>query len=122
MTPLSIWQAWGEVFSSTPCCRLQQPTSFTLSIFLAGSARVLGEKAIKDMTVNRQVFEQALSLNPILVTSLNPVIGYLKAAEIGKIAQKENRPVLNVALEQTDIPREGVTKVTRSEKSCRRGW
>ena len=73
---------------------------------LAGSAHSLGNKAIKNMTVNRQVFVHALSLNPILVTSLNPVIGYLKAAEIGKIAQKEGRSVLDVALEQTDIPLE----------------
>jgi fumarate hydratase class II len=71
---------------------------------LAGSARVLGEKAIKNMVVNQDVFKQALSLNPILVTSLTPVIGYLKASEIGKIALKENRPVYDVALEQTDIP------------------
>lgn len=78
---------------------------------LAGSARVLGEKAIKNMSVNRQVFRQALSLNPILVTSLNPVIGYMKAAEIGKIAQKENRPVLDVALEQTDIPMEELQRL-----------
>jgi fumarate hydratase class II len=78
---------------------------------LAGSARALGEKAIKNMTVNRRNFEQALSLNPILVTSLNPVVGYLKAAEIAKIAQKENRPVLDVALEQTDIPREELQRL-----------
>ncbi len=73
---------------------------------LTGSARSLGNKAIKNMTVNSQVFAHALSLNPILVTSLNPVIGYLKAAEIGKIAQKEGRTVFDVALERTDIPRE----------------
>lgn len=78
---------------------------------LAGSARVLGEKAIKNMTVNRQTFDHALSLNPILVTSLNPVIGYLKAAEIGKIAQKENRPVIDVALEQTEIPKEELQRL-----------
>ncbi len=78
---------------------------------LAGSARVLGEKAIKDMAVNRQVFERALSLNPILVTSLNPIIGYLKAAEIGKIAQQENRPVFDVALERTDIPEEELQRL-----------
>jgi fumarate hydratase class II len=78
---------------------------------LAGSARVLGEKAIKNMTVNRQVFERALSLNPILVTSLNPVVGYLKAAEIGKIAQKEHRSVFDVALEQTDIPQEELQRL-----------
>ncbi len=78
---------------------------------LAGSAESLGEKAIKDMTVNRRNFERALSLNPILVTSLNPVIGYLKAAEIGKIALKEKRPVLEVALEKTDIPREELQRL-----------
>ena len=78
---------------------------------LTGSAQVLGDKAIKNMVVNHRVFERALSLNPILVTSLNPVIGYLKAAEIGKIAQKENRPVFEVALEQTDIPKEQLERL-----------
>lgn len=78
---------------------------------LAGCAESLGEKAIKNMHVNRQVFERVLSLNPILVTSLNPVVGYLKAAEIGKIAQRENRPVLDVAMEQTDIPREELQRL-----------
>ncbi len=78
---------------------------------LAGSAVSLGEKAIKDMKVNRQNFERALALNPILVTSLNPVIGYLQAAEIGKIALKEHRPVLEVALEKTDIPREELQRL-----------
>jgi fumarate hydratase class II len=78
---------------------------------LAGSATVLGEKAIKNMSVNRQVFARALSRNPILVTALNPVIGYLKAAEIGKIAQKENRSIFDVALEQTDIPEEELQRL-----------
>jgi fumarate hydratase class II len=78
---------------------------------LAGCAESLGEKAIKNMHVNRQVFERVLSLNPILVTALNPVIGYLKAAEIGKIAQRENRPVLDVAMEQTDIPQEELQRL-----------
>lgn len=78
---------------------------------LAGSASALGEKAIKNIAVNRETFVQALSLNPILVTSLNPIIGYLKAAEIGKIAQRENRPVFEVALEQTDISREELQRL-----------
>lgn len=73
---------------------------------LANSCHSLGEKAIKDMTVNREVYDHALLYNPILVTSLNPVVGYMKAAEIGKIAQKENRTVLDVALEKTSIAKE----------------
>lgn len=78
---------------------------------LAGSAGALGQKAIKNMIVNRQIFAQALALNPILVTALNPVIGYLKAAEIGKIAQQENRPVFDVAVERTDIPHEELQRL-----------
>ncbi len=78
---------------------------------LGGSARSLGEKAIKNMHVNQEVYARALAFNPILVTSLNPSIGYLRAAEIAKIAQKEKRPILEVALEHTDIPREELEKL-----------
>ena len=35
---------------------------------------------------------------PILVTALNPLIGYSKAAEIAKAAVQQNRPILEVAL------------------------
>ncbi|RPJ06910.1 MAG: aspartate ammonia-lyase, partial [Deltaproteobacteria bacterium] len=66
----------------------------------------LVEKVFSGMTVNREVCNQALSRNPILVTALNPLIGYLKAAEIAKIAQQEGRTVLEVAIEHTQIDRQ----------------
>ncbi len=78
---------------------------------LAGSARSLGEKAIKGMTVNQEAYAEALAQNPILVTSLNPLIGYLRAAEIAKIAQKEKRTIFDVALEHTDIPRQELQRL-----------
>ena len=58
------------------------------------------------MQVLCDFYQRSLSLNPILVTSLNPIIGYMKAAEIGKIAAAEKRPVIDVAKEWTDIPHE----------------
>jgi len=103
--------AMGGSFQLNTMLPLAAATILQSIDLLAGSARALGDKAIKEMTVNRQVFARALSLNPILVTSLNPIIGYMKAAEIGKIAQKENRPVLEVALEQTDIPRQELERL-----------
>ena len=36
----------------------------------------------------------------------SPVIGYLKAAEIAKQAYKEGRPIIDVAVEKTDLSRE----------------
>jgi len=71
---------------------------------MTNSALSLAQKAISKMVVNRETCDRSLRLNPILVTSLNPVIGYMKAAEIGKIAIKEKRQVLDVAKDLTDIP------------------
>ncbi|PIE37364.1 MAG: aspartate ammonia-lyase [Gammaproteobacteria bacterium] len=53
---------------------------------LANSSRLLADKAIATFKANRSNMEAALNKNPILVTALNPIIGYLKAAEIAKLA------------------------------------
>ena len=52
----------------------------------------------------RTASREALDRNPILVTALNPVIGYEKAAAIAKQAYKEGRPVLEVAVEMSGLP------------------
>ncbi len=70
---------------------------------LAASARALAGKAIKDFKVRPEILKKALALNPILVTALNPVVGYAKAAQIAKRAYQEQRPILDVADEETDL-------------------
>ena len=72
---------------------------------LAAAAASLGKKAIVGMTVNREVCSRAVARNPILVTALNPKIGYLAAARIAKKAMAENRPILEIALEETNLTR-----------------
>ena len=49
--------------------------------------------------------DKALYKNPILVTALNPIIGYQKAAAIAKQAYREQRSVVDVAFENTEISR-----------------
>src|SRR6202043_3257290 len=49
--------------------------------------------------------------NPILVTALNPVIGYEKGAAIAKQAYAEGRPIREVAAELTDLPREQLPRL-----------
>ena len=73
---------------------------------LANSGQLLADNAIATLTVNEDKLNQALHRNPILVTALNPIIGYGKAAEIAKKAYKEGRPVVDVAEEETDLSRE----------------
>ena len=78
---------------------------------LANVSRLLADKAITTFTVNDDQLKLALGRNPILVTALNPIIGYLKAAEIAKKAYKESRSVLDVAEEETDISRKELEKL-----------
>lgn len=83
---------------------------------LASSSRLLADKAIASFKVNEPKLKEALSRNPILVTALNPIIGYQKAAEIAKTAYKQGRPVIDVALELTDLPRSQLETLLDPEK------
>jgi fumarate hydratase class II len=78
---------------------------------MADSARMLADKAVAGFTVNEESIAESLGRNPVLVTALNPVIGYDKAAEIAKRAYAEGRPVIDVAKEMTDIPEEELVKL-----------
>ena len=70
---------------------------------LASAARVLADKAIAGFTVNRERLREALEHNPILVTALNPVIGYEQGAATAKRAYAEGRPIREVAAEMTGL-------------------
>jgi len=78
---------------------------------LATASVALADKAIASFTVRPDRIAQALDHNPILVTALNPIIGYEKAAAIAKRAYKEKRPVLDVAIEMTDLGAEQLRKL-----------
>jgi fumarate hydratase class II len=71
---------------------------------LANAMRLLADNAIAGMRVREGHLREALDRNPILVTALNPIIGYEKAAAIAKQAYKEGRPILDVAVEATGLP------------------
>jgi fumarate hydratase class II len=72
---------------------------------LATASRALADKAIAGFTVRADRVREALSRNPILVTALNPVIGYEKGAAAAKQAYKQGRPILDVAVETTGLSR-----------------
>jgi fumarate hydratase class II len=59
--------------------------------------------AIADFVVNPATIAEHLARNPILITALNREIGYSKAADIAKRAYREARPIIDVALDMTDI-------------------
>ena len=70
---------------------------------LSNVTRLLANDAIAGLKVRRENVDAALARNPILVTALNPIIGYEKAAAIAKRAYKEQRPVLDIAREDSGL-------------------
>ena len=88
---------------------------------LSNACTLLADKAISGFTVNKEQLEQSLSLNPVLVTALNPVIGYQKAAEIAKAAYQQGRPIIDVAEQMTDIERAELEKILEPSRLTRGG-
>jgi fumarate hydratase class II len=78
---------------------------------LASAARALADSAIAGFKVNTARIAEALDRNPILVTALNPVIGYEKGAAIAKKAYAEGRPIREVAAQMTGLSREELAKL-----------
>jgi fumarate hydratase class II len=70
---------------------------------LTNAMRLLADRAIAGLRIREDRVREALGRNPILVTALNPIIGYEKAAAIAKQAYREGRPVLDVAAEASGI-------------------
>ena len=78
---------------------------------LAHGARALAEQCVAGIEPNVARLDDALARNPILVTALNPVIGYERAAAIAKKAYAEGRPVFDVALEMSGLSREELQRL-----------
>ncbi len=78
---------------------------------LASSMQQLADTTIKDLKPRKDNLAAPLARNPVLVTALNPEIGYEKAAAIAKRAYKEGRPVLDVALEDSGLSKAELQKL-----------
>jgi fumarate hydratase class II len=67
---------------------------------IINSVSAFVEKCVIGITANRSKAQGWLAKNAILVTALNPVIGYLKGAEVAKEAMTSNRTVREVVIEK----------------------
>jgi fumarate hydratase class II len=78
---------------------------------LANVSVLLADKSIAGFKINKARVDQVLAMNPILVTALNPVIGYEKGAATAKQAYKEHRPIMDVALETTGLSKDELKRL-----------
>ena len=78
---------------------------------LSNAVRVLADKAINGFKLNTEKIVNLVDKNPILVTALNPIIGYDKGAKIAKRAYAEGKTLKEVALEETDLSEDELNKI-----------
>ena len=78
---------------------------------ISNTAQALGKKAISSFVINKKIIESSLNSNPILVTALNRIIGYEKGADIAKKAYKLGMPIIDVALQETDLTESELKKI-----------
>ena len=57
-------------------------------------------------------------MTPALATVLNPVIGYLEAAEVAKAAQQEGKSIRDVIVERGILDAEEVDRLLAPENLC----
>jgi fumarate hydratase class II len=78
---------------------------------LANVSMLLADRAISGFVVREDNIRKALERNPILVTALNPVIGYELGAATAKAAYKQGRPIKEVALDMTELSAEELDRL-----------
>ncbi len=83
---------------------------------LADASLSFYERAVKGTEANEHRIKMHLNNSLMLVTALNPYIGYDKAAEIAKKAYKENKTLKEAALELGYLTEEEFDKYVRPEK------
>jgi fumarate hydratase class II len=79
-------------------------------MIIGNAAHLLSEKAVAGFKVNRKRMEELVEKNPMLVTALNPLVGYDMAARIAKRAYEEGRSIKDVALEMTGLSKKELEK------------
>lgn len=83
---------------------------------LADACDSFNDNAVVGITANKQNIQKHLENSLMLVTSLNPVIGYDNAAKVAKKAHKEHKTLKEAALELGLLTEEKFDEVVRPEK------
>jgi fumarate hydratase, class II len=109
-TAITLGGQWGnfELNVMLPLIAYNLLQSITV---LANASRMLADRAVAGFTVNREHIAELVEKNPIMVTALNPVIGYDAAAKIAKTAYAENRRVREVAADMTKLSADELAKL-----------
>jgi len=106
--------AWAGAFGSTFELNVLMPVmAFNLlqSIeLLSNAAKVFADRCVDGLEANQKRCEELVEQSLAMCTSLAPVIGYDKAADIAKESMKTGKTVRQIALEKKVMPEADLNK------------
>ena len=73
---------------------------FEMMQITIGAVQAFTDRAVRGITANQAKAEGWLAQNPIVVTALNPLIGYRRGAELVKEAASRNMTIHDIAVEK----------------------
>ena len=88
---------------------------------MIGSLSAFTDRLMAGLTLNQERAESWLSRNPILVTALNPIIGYNNGATVAKKALAEGKSVREVVLEMGLMEAEALDEALDARKMTEGG-
>jgi fumarate hydratase class II len=94
---------------------------FEMMQVLIGAVRAFTSKCVVGVQANREKASGWLARNAILVTTLNPAIGYLKGAEVAKEAMATNRTIKEVVVEKGYLTAEEADRILDAHKMTEGG-
>ena len=94
---------------------------FQMMDITIAALRVLKIRALDGLIANREIAESWLAKNAILVTALNPRIGYLKGAEVAKEALSTGRTIREVVIERGYLSEEEADRLLDARRMTEGG-
>ena len=89
---------------------------------LANAANNLADESVSKLTIREDIISEKIGKNPVLITTLNPIIGYDLAAKIAKKAYAEGRALKDVAKEMTDLSDKELNRALNPMKMTQGGF
>jgi len=76
---------------------------FEMMQIMIAAVQAFTERAVRGVTANRAKTESWLAQNPMIVTALNPLIGYYHGAELAREATMRHLTIREVAVEKASV-------------------
>ena len=109
-TTITWAAAWGSTFELNVAMPVMAHTFLENARILAAAVQAFQDKCVSGIEANKARCNELVEYSMAMVTSLAPIIGYDRAAEIAKKSAKTGRTVREICIEEKVLPPDELAK------------